>query len=604
MTRNRYFFVKSILNIISLLDTKSRRRYQAFIFLRVIINLLDVLALAMVAVFGGFLALGARAEEFKILGMQFQVESSQSLIAIAAIIAGIFILKSLVALFVYRAMSRFLAGVETALAMQIWSSFATGTLANLKSQSRADLTWLVHSSPNLAANQILSAVANFAAESGLLVLTFVFLFLLSPGIAVAMLVYFVLILLLFQRFIGTTLRSLGKRISSSSIGTMNEINSFADNFREVLVYGASDAFTQRLFRQRSVFSTETARRSFYTALPRYLVETALVSSLVILAIWQLADSRSEQGFAVTAVVLTGGVRMMAAVLPLQTSISHLRTLVPQVSTLVTKYRDYAGSFRGANEPRKDSRASEESKVLGSGIRVSCQAVSFSHDTGDSAGIQGITIDVSPGEHVGIVGPSGSGKTTLVDLLLGVNSPQSGEVLINGLPPRNFVSLFPGRIAYVPQAPGLTPGSVISNVAFGVEPGKIDRRRAIAALLDVGLSDFVEGLPIGVDSDLGRQADKLSGGQRQRIGLARALYSNPKLIVLDEVTSALDSGAESEIVDLLKKLRGIVTVVVVAHRVSTLRHVDRVLLIEDGRLSAEGSFDDVLGKPGRAIEGEI
>lgn len=198
----------------------------------------------------------------------------------------------------------------------------------------------------------------------------------------------------------------------------------------------------------------------------------------------------------------------------------------------------------------------------------------------------------PGQNVAIIGPSGAGKTTLVDLILGLLTPQVGSVMVNDVSPAVLLDKMPGIISYVPQKPGLVAGTIAQNIALGLEEHQIDYELVREALERAHLSEFVDSLPEGVHTSVGKQADALSGGQIQRLGLARALYEKPRLIVLDEATSALDAGAEAIISNTLNSFAGDVTVIVIAHRLSTVQHSDVVYLMEDGHVTASGSFAEL------------
>jgi ATP-binding cassette subfamily C protein len=222
-------------------------------------------------------------------------------------------------------------------------------------------------------------------------------------------------------------------------------------------------------------------------------------------------------------------------------------------------------------------------------------VTFAHQGKKEPTIKNLTMTVDGGATVAIVGPSGAGKTTLVDLMLGLYEPHQGRVLIDGLSPHEIRIQYPGSFAYVPQKPGLVSGSIADNVALGFDAADIDEERVWASLQKAQLASLIEGLPDGIHSSLGAHSDGLSGGQIQRLGLARALYSNPRLIVLDEATSALDAATEASITEAIANLGSETTVVVIAHRLSTIKNADQVHVMDDGRIVASGTFSQVRKK---------
>jgi len=207
-------------------------------------------------------------------------------------------------------------------------------------------------------------------------------------------------------------------------------------------------------------------------------------------------------------------------------------------------------------------------------------------------ISDLNMMINPGTVVAIVGSSGAGKSTLVDCMLGILKPTRGAVLISGFDSLEAMSRWPGAIGYVPQEVFISGGSILENVALGFDLSEISRDQVLLCLSKVQLLNFVDSLPNGIDTSLGDFGSKMSGGQRQRLGIARALYTNPKLLILDEATSAMDGQTESEISKAIQNLKGGVTLVLVAHRLSTVRDADEVHFLQDGSLRMSGSFDEV------------
>jgi ABC-type bacteriocin/lantibiotic exporter with double-glycine peptidase domain len=196
------------------------------------------------------------------------------------------------------------------------------------------------------------------------------------------------------------------------------------------------------------------------------------------------------------------------------------------------------------------------------------------------------------QSLAIVGQSGAGKSTLVDIILGILSPQHGEVAINSLDPTSAISIWRNQIVYIPQETMLLSKSIAENIAFGVPENEIDLQKIWKSLEVVQLSEFVMTLPNQLDTQIGETGIKLSGGQKQRIGLSRAVYLEPKILFLDEATSALDAITESQISSTIQEIAKKSTVVVIAHRLSTVKSVDRVLYLENGKPGVFGTFDEV------------
>jgi ABC-type multidrug transport system fused ATPase/permease subunit len=202
------------------------------------------------------------------------------------------------------------------------------------------------------------------------------------------------------------------------------------------------------------------------------------------------------------------------------------------------------------------------------------------------------MEISPGQVVAIVGPSGAGKSTLVDLILGVISPASGSITISGATPREILEAYPGACGYVPQEVFIIDGSIAENIAIGFETDTFDYERMAEVVRIAQLENLIESFPMGLEERVGERGSKLSGGQRQRLGIARSLYTNPKLLILDEATSALDGQTEADISNAISAMRGDVTIILIAHRLSTVRKADQVVYLENGKVISTGSFEKV------------
>jgi ATP-binding cassette subfamily C protein len=219
-------------------------------------------------------------------------------------------------------------------------------------------------------------------------------------------------------------------------------------------------------------------------------------------------------------------------------------------------------------------------------------LNFSYPEQAEKVLSGVNLSLESGEFLAIVGKSGAGKSTLVDALLGLVVPEAGSVRISNQEPKNCLSMWPGAIAFVPQETHILNGSLRSNVCLGFEEGAFSDLEISEALHSAQLQEFIAGLSSGLDTIVGEYGIGLSGGQRQRLGIARALLTMPRLIILDEATSSLDAQTESEINQAIYNLKGSVTVVLIAHRLSSARNADKVAYLLDGKISALGSFEEV------------
>ena len=224
--------------------------------------------------------------------------------------------------------------------------------------------------------------------------------------------------------------------------------------------------------------------------------------------------------------------------------------------------------------------------------VEVKDLTFSYENNANFSIQSLNLQITPGCQVAITGSSGAGKSTLVDLILGVFSNNSDSIKISGLTPLSAFTRWPGSVAYVPQNITIMNGTIRENVSQGYEFDSLDEARIWNSLAVAHLDQFVKSLPLGIDTRVGEFGNQLSGGQRQRLGIARALFTSPKLLILDEATSALDGETEALISQTIKELKGKCTVILIAHRLSSVMNADKVVYMEGGKIVAEGTFSEV------------
>jgi len=246
----------------------------------------------------------------------------------------------------------------------------------------------------------------------------------------------------------------------------------------------------------------------------------------------------------------------------------------------------------AETTAKEFNAAIHAEFPGFLATVECSDVALHYPLTDRPALSNVSLSISAGESVALVGSTGAGKSTLADVILGVLLPSSGDVKISGLPPIDAVQKWPGAMAYVPQDVKVLSGTVRENVALGIPPADIDDSLVWEALQRAHLADFLQQDRLGIETPVGENGVQLSGGQRQRLGIARALYSRPRLLVLDEATSALDAETEKAVTETLDSLVGEVTLIVIAHRLATVRNCNQVIYLRDGQVAGSGSFEQV------------
>jgi ATP-binding cassette, subfamily B, bacterial PglK len=330
------------------------------------------------------------------------------------------------------------------------------------------------------------------------------------------------------------------------------------------------------------------KRDVALLFPRYLIETLMMLAMAISLLWLEQSKGLAQSLPEIAFLTIVAVRLLPMSNRILSSLNNIKALKPSLDdvcdTLSNEESD-SKKIKYFNEKTDSDNTTHFEKL-------SLNNVNFKYLT-DKRVIDNLSITIKKGEMIGLVGGSGAGKTTLVNLILGLLEPNEGSINVNDKNIHKGLKLWQSSIGYVSQYVFLLDGSIIENIAFGVESNEIDIKKVNLVILSAKLDSWVTSLSDGVDSIVGEQGVQISGGQRQRIGIARALYQNPEIFVFDEATSSLDNHTEKEIMDDLYKMQGDRTMIIIAHRLETIRKCDRIIVLENGRVVGDDKYSKLL-----------
>lgn len=591
--------MKSVIrNTFVFLTPKERLTYAIFLAGRCLASGLDLLGVAALGYLATSIALfltqgSDYSRSFNILGFQLPAANMKILpIALGAVLF-IFVFKAVVSLSLTYRMTKQAAVIEARAAKKIVGSILGAGLERMRSISREELLYTSSNGASGAVSQVLSNIATVASEAFLFIGLLVTFFLIDPVSTLFTVVYFGLLAFSIQKFVGSKMEASSRSIGLSMMAANSALNDIAGTFRELSVAGGKERYFDSFAANRYYAASQSGRQLYLASLPRYIVETAVLVGILIFGGLKLLTSDLESSVTTISIFFTGSMRMMAAMLPWQAALVSLRQLIPQAKMA------QAEMFDDSSGVTKPAGVMPISPAI-----VEVRDLSYIYDGSDNQALQGVTFRVEAGQQVAFVGSSGSGKSTLADLIMGLLDLQKGSILVNGAEPTHVLQASPGYFGYVPQRPGAVSGTILQNITLGLVEDEVDRERVSQVIRDVRLATMIESLPLGVDTDLGSHSDALSGGQLQRLGLARALYTQPKLLILDEATSALDAETEAIIGETIEKLRGKVTVIQVAHRLHTVKNADKVLYFDSGKLVDSGSFNDIKARNSsvaRAIE---
>jgi ABC-type multidrug transport system fused ATPase/permease subunit len=359
--------------------------------------------------------------------------------------------------------------------------------------------------------------------------------------------------------------------------------------KDVKLLGLEARYVRRFRQPARRMARVGSARTVIAQAPRYLLQGVAFGGMLLMILGMLIVQSASLGtiLPLLAVYAFAGLRLLPAVQQVYQEVTSMRYNQP---ALVSLHRDIMDIRARAAEPIEIS-----TEPLPLRDRLELIDVRYSYPLAEREALQGLSISIPAHTTVGIVGSTGAGKTTAVDLILGLLVMQKGTLAVDGQPiTRSNVRAWQNNIGYVPQAIFLTDDTVAANIAFGQLPEEIDRAAMERAARTAELHDFVMNeLPKGYDTVVGERGIRLSGGQRQRIGIARALYTDPDVLIMDEATSALDNLTERAVMDAVHNLGHAKTIILIAHRLTTVQACDTIFMLEHGQLVAQGSYDELL-----------
>jgi ATP-binding cassette subfamily C protein len=577
----------------SLLDQKSKRRLLFFGTIQLGLGVLDLIAIIVVGLLSycasAYLGIsnlsGTTKRILELSGLPLD-NLGRTIIYLIVLATSLLILKSIVSIILLKRIFSFLARIDAEISEKFALAFLKSNYNLINSISSQEATYLI--SRGLHIGEVLGAGTVIIAELGMLFLLSSLILIAEPVLAFTLILYFFVFFYLNQKKLGKWMRQNSAEYSDSAIKCDQIFQDGIALYKEIFTKDKISYLVGEFSKYRHKVTKSTANMQLIGYIPKLTFESALILGAFIIGAQQLFLNSVEGSIATTLMFLTAGSRILPSLLRLQSATSSIQNFS-------------GGSEAAFNLISKIDRATSPQVIPGVGYKmpsaelnptVYFQDVNFVYPGESRFSIKDLGFSVPQQTSLAIVGKTGSGKSTVVDLMLGILEIQSGKITIGGLSPIEAIRQWPGSIGYVPQVVAFINGSVRENIAFGVDASRVDEDQVWTCLKMVQLESLFQQSPLGLDTLVGERGMRLSGGQRQRLGIARALYSNPLLLILDEATSALDAETEQVIATALKSLSRKMTLIVVAHRINTVQTVDRVLYLDDGQLIAMGSFTQV------------
>ncbi len=570
-----------------LLPARDRKRLALGMAAAALLALLEAVSVGLVPLFVLVLQNPAKVAALgtQWLGAAWVPAGDRLLVTAAAALVAAYAAKSALGLAVLSFQARFLCEQQDALTARLLRGYVFAPYSLHLAKSSSAMVRTVLGESGIVMSTMLTALLTVFGDICVGFLVAALLIAAQPLVAVGTVAVFALLSWSFYRAV----RGRVARLSSGNVehgkAALRWITQALAGIKEIKVTGREAFFLEAGLREARGSNAAAQSIALMNNVPRYFNEGVAVVAMVLLA---LAMSGSGAADVVPTLVLfaVAATRVIPSFNRIVTSLTSFRYGEAALRSVESELRIMEVTPPSSPAPGGAHLHFESLQIAGLRFRYSADAA-FALELPD--------LRIEPGRKIAFVGPSGSGKTTLVDLMLGLHRASPGMVRVNGRDVSEVLGAWRASVGYIPQSIFLLDDTIRRNVAFGVVDADVDARRVNEALAAAQLDGLVAELPAGVDTEVGDRGVRLSGGQRQRIGIARALYWDPQVLILDEGTAALDNVTEAGIVRAINALAGRKTIIMIAHRLSTVQSCDRIHFMQDGRIIAAGTYDDLRGR---------
>jgi len=577
-----------------LFSKEDRLKIMGSLFVQIIIGTLDLLGIALIGILGALAITGIQSGSpgdrvsqllnfLRIDSLTFQ----QQTCVIAVLAVCILVFRTLVSIILTRMTLRFIARKAASLSSNLVENILAQSIEKIQSYSIQTIMYSVSNGVTAITLGIVAGSISLIADLALVSIMTTGLFLIDFQIAIFAIVFFSSIGFLLYKLQQKQARALGKKEAELNVSSNQTIYESIVAFREISTKGVVGNYVKEIRDIRFQLADTLAQISFLPNISKYVIEASIIIGALLVSAFQFLNYDAKHAVATLAVFVAAASRISPAILRAQQGLISIKNSLGGAETTLKIIEDVG--LHGTSGFSTQLPIFSHEDFQGD---LKSKDVTFQYSGNSSFKLSKIDLEISKGEFIALVGTSGSGKSTLADIFMGVLPNFDGKILISGITPSDNVRRYAGAIAYVPQTVEVFPGSIISNIALGYSLDTVNMEQIKRAVVLAKLDEYIETLSDGLETVLGDRGVKLSGGQRQRLGIARALYTNPKLIVFDEATSSLDGITEQDITDSLMALKGDVTIIMIAHRLSSIRKADKVVYIESGRILATGTFEEV------------
>lgn len=588
--------LKSLKTLYALLEPAQRRRLHTLQALVILMSLAEVVSVMSI---GPFMALVGNLNQLQGEGLLAQVyrwsgvaSTTQFVVLAGAASLAALTASALISMYTLWRLSMYGALVGAQLGNRLYAHYMAQPWLFHASGNSAQLTNKIAQETQRVTVLIINAFMQLNAKLIMASVMAVAILVYNPAVAVVGVSLFALAYLGLYKLVRIRLEQNGRDVSKyQALRFMLMAEGFG-GIKDALLLGRQRTFTERFAKASNHFAVANASSQIISQVPRYAVELLAFGSVIALVMYLMVAHQGDVGtiLPVLSVYALAGMKLLPAFQQVYSSITQIRGTLPALDSIKDDLRNSLLATGASNIPTGEAGA--EHLVPTQSIQL--QGVRFQYPNAERWALDQLNITIPANKVVGLVGASGSGKSTAIDVLLGLVTPQEGALLVDGAPIQaHNLRAWQNSVGFVAQSIFLADSSIRANIAFGLPPEVIDEEKVRRAADMAHLTDLLNTLPQGLDTFVGERGVQLSGGQRQRIGIARALYHDADVLVLDEATSALDGITEKMIMDAVHDFGGKKTIVMVAHRLATVKQCDWIFMLQDGQVLDEGTYQTLV-----------
>lgn len=552
-----------------------------YVIISCVLTLLDVAALMLLAVSLSAMLAG---NDVTIPVVRWTV-SSEHYVWLLIVVSALILLKSSLSLLQQWFATRRFTEFELVLGMRLFDAYIGAPWVDRLARTSSTLVRMADIGVAALVGGLIMPLISLPAMFVSTFVILVTLFIVQPLTAIISVVYLGGIALLIAVVLSRRTLEAGRVNQRYSYKVASLMTDMVGALKEITLRNKFDEVAEEVRRNRKHSTRARANIQFLGAVPKFVMDGALIGGFLIVgAISYLVDRSLAEAIGAVVMFAVTSMRLIPTLIGYQSTINTLNSNTAQVQAII---RD----LRASDRYREETEHLGKELLSGDPKELVLENVTFTYPNRDEPAVSDVSMRIEAGTRIGIVGESGSGKSTLVDIILGLLVPQEGSIRVDGQDITDVMADWRGRVGYVPQDVALFDGTIAQNVALTWRDD-IDMDKVIECLKLAQMWKPVQARPGGLNAQVGERGIALSGGQRQRLGIARALYSDPYILIMDEATSALDTKTESKITEALSHLHGKVTVVSIAHRLSTVKDADKLFYMEASFVMAQGTFEEV------------